>query len=171
MPAMRTPFGTTRGAFLRSAFGPQKRTSLWNRNRRERVTEELSGIEMRHHPQLVGGDVPPELLDDGLGLGPGAVAVGIVGLHHDVLDADAVARVDRRRVVDRAEPEVALQRLSRAVVGPEAAVDVARAVDDVVEPVEEHRDPADATFAHGDVEAGGAVGPSGPEVLGAGRER
>ena len=35
-----------------------------------------------------------------LGVGPGAVAVRVVGLDHDVLDADAVAGVDGRRVVD-----------------------------------------------------------------------
>ena len=66
------------------------------------------------------GDVAPVLLDDELGVGPGAVAVGVVDLDHDVLDADAVAGVDRRRVVDRAEPEVAPQHVGRALV-PAAA--------------------------------------------------
>ncbi len=92
-----------------------------------------------------GGQVAPRLLDHGLGVGPGAVAVGVVDLHHDVVDPDGVAGVDRRRVVDGAEPEAAAQHVGRALVPAHA---VAGAVDEVVEPVEQHGHPADAALGH-----------------------
>ena len=56
-------------------------------------------------------------------------------------------------IVDRREPEVAVQDLG----GPEVAgevVAVAGTVDDVLEPVVQHRDPADAALAHDDLEIG-----------------
>jgi len=56
------------------------------------------------------GAWPHAFLDDELGVGPGAVTMGIVDFDHDVLDADGGGRrvsiVDG--VVERAEPEVAL---------------------------------------------------------------
>ena len=91
--------------------------------------------------------------EHGLGVGPGAVAVRVVGLEGDVVDADRLAGRERRRVVDRGEPEVAVQDLGRAQVAGEV-VAVARPVDDVLEPVVQHRDPADAALAHDDLQVG-----------------
>ena len=80
----------------------------------QRVAEQPRRVARRHHAQLVVGKVPERLLEHGLGVGPGRVGVGVVALHHDVVDADAVAQLDDRRVVDGAEPEVAAQDLARA---------------------------------------------------------
>src|SRR5712692_6633613 len=130
--------------------------------RRERVAVEPGGVLAAEGPQLGGGDVAPVLLDHELGVGPGTVTVGIVDLGHHVVDTDAVAGVDRGGVVDRAEPEVSLQDLRRPQIPPEA---VARTVDDVVEPVEKHRHPPDATLRHGDLELGIAHRPARPQPL------
>src|SRR5947209_18059271 len=59
---------------------------------------ELRGVLAAHLPDLGGGDVAPVLLEHFLGVGPGAVAVGIVDLDHDVVDADHVAQADGRGV-------------------------------------------------------------------------
>src|SRR5436190_13583515 len=128
----------------------------------ERVAVELGSVLATHHAQLVVGDVTPQLLDHELGVGPRAVAVGIVGLHHDVLHADAVARDDGRRIVDGAEPEIALHHVGRALVPSES---VPRAVDDGVEAVEQHGDPADAAFAHRELEGRMLHRVLGPEPL------
>src|SRR5204862_5001146 len=72
---------------------------------REGVAVEGGGVLAAHGAALGDGDVAPCGVDDGLGVGPGGVAVGVVDLHHDVLDADGVAGVDGGRVIDGAEPE------------------------------------------------------------------
>ena len=102
----------------------------------------------------------PEALDHRLGIGPGAVPVGVVDLHHDVLHPYGVAGLDGRGVVDGAEPEVATQHVRRADVPAHA---VPGAVDDVVEAVDEHGHPADAPLGHGQLEIGVAQGPARPE--------
>src|SRR3954454_1288671 len=97
-----------------------------------------------------------------LGVRPRAIAVGIVALEADVLDADHVARADGGRIVDRGEPEVALQDLGRTQVAPEVGA-IAGTVDDVLEPVDEHRYPADAALAHDDLEVRVLHGPARPQ--------
>jgi uncharacterized membrane protein YraQ (UPF0718 family)/YHS domain-containing protein len=77
----------------------------------ERPAEQSGGVLVGQLAELVGGQVAPAPADDLLGVGPSGVAVGIVDLHHDVIDADPVAGVDGGRVVDRAEPEVPGQHL------------------------------------------------------------
>src|SRR3954454_8715166 len=68
MPAMPTPPSWLRslagvGEGLRAHLLRGRAAPLRNRHGRERVTEELRRVEVRHHPELVGGDVAPELLD------------------------------------------------------------------------------------------------------------
>src|SRR5205807_8993970 len=109
----------------------------------ERVPVETGRVLAAHQAQLGCGDVTPEALDHGLGIGPGAVSVGKIDLHHDVVDSDGVAGVDGRRVVDGAEPEVAAQHVGRANVPGQAGPG---AVDDGVEAVDEHGHPADAAL-------------------------
>ncbi len=75
--------------------------------------------------------------------------------------------VDGRRIVDGAEPEVALQDVGGTHAPSEA---VPGAVDQVVETVEEHCDPADPALAHGDLEIGMLQRVLGPQPLGAGVE-
>ena len=54
-----------------------------------------------------GGRQVLELLpDEGLGVGPGTVVVGIVGFDHHPVFADDVEQAERGRVLDRREPEV-----------------------------------------------------------------
>ena len=62
---------------------------------------------------VVGGEAADLRVQDLLGVGPGAVLVRVVGLEQHVVDADAVALLEPGRVVDGAEPEVALQHLAR----------------------------------------------------------
>src|SRR5579862_8684107 len=52
-----------------------------------------------------------------LGVGPGGVGVRVVALEADVVDADVFAQRHRRRDVDRAEPEVAAQRVGGREAG------------------------------------------------------
>ena len=83
---------------------------------RQRVAEDPGRVLVGDRRDLgVGQDPAVDLLEHGLGVGPGAVAVRVVGLEADVLDADDVPGRDRRRVVDRAEPEVAAQDVARPV--------------------------------------------------------
>ena len=124
------------------------------------MAEQTGRVLAAHGPQLVLGEMAPHLSHQLLGVGPRAVAVRVVGLEHDVVDPDAVAGVDGRGVVERAEPEVALQQVGGADVPAQA---VARAVDDVVEPVEEHGHPPDAALGHGDLQLGVADRPPGPQ--------
>src|SRR5580700_1567899 len=96
----------------------------------EWVAVERSRVLAAHRAQFAGGHVSPCPLDDHLRVGPAGVAVGIVDLHHDVLDTDAMPGVYRRWVVEGAEPEVALHHLGRPI-GPTDPV--SGAVDDVIE--------------------------------------
>ena len=69
----------------------------------------------------------------------------------------------RRRVVDGAEPEVALHRFRRREVAvPHARAADARVRHHVVEPVEEHRHPADPAFGERDVQAAGSAAGCAP---------
>ena len=68
----------------------------------------------------------------------------------------------------RAEPEVPRQHIGRSHV---PAQPVARPVDDVVEPVQQHGHPADAALAHGDLQGRVPGRVAGPQPLGARRER
>ena len=126
---------------------------------------------------LVSGEIAEPVVEQELDVGPSGVGVGVVALDHDVVDADAVTKRERRRVVDGAEPEVALQHLARAQVDttPHRAPP-SRVVDDVVEPVEEQRHPSDAALRHRDLELGEAHRHLGPNPVGrtgegAGREQ
>src|SRR5262249_8516293 len=109
----RTPPSCSRMRSARSSSYATLRT----RDLGQRVAEERGFVLGRHEAKLVVGHVTPMLLDDPLGVGPGAVAVRVVDLEHHVLHADAVAGVDRRRVIDRAEPEVALDDVGGPHVG------------------------------------------------------
>src|ERR1700722_1092334 len=117
----------------------------------QRVAEETGRVLAAHGPQLVHREMAPYLSHQLLGVGPRAVTVGVVGLEHDVVDPDAVAGVDGRGVIDRAEPEVALEHIGGADVPAQA---VPRPVNDVVEAVEEHGHPSDAALGHGDLQFG-----------------
>ena len=74
--------------------------------------------------------------------------MGVVALHHDVVDTDHVALGDGGGVVNGAEPEIAAQHLAREQVrGPGVALGARRRVrQHVVGAVHQHRDPANATF-------------------------
>ena len=110
----------------------------------------------RELADVVGGEAVELVAEDRLGVGPGAVLVRVVGLEADVVDADAVALLEPRPVLDGAEPEVALQHLGRGEVDAlPRAVHVLVALD-VVEPVEQTGDPADAALGEADAQVGEA---------------
>ena len=136
---------------------------------REWLPEQTSRVLVADLGDPVGRECAEDVVEELLAVGPGAVAVRVVGLEHDVVDADGVTRGDRRRVVDRAEPEVAVQHLGRSQTG--ALPSVPGAVDEVLEPVVEHRDPADPAFAHRDLQLGMAHAALRPQPLRARRER
>src|SRR5438309_11146225 len=100
---------------------PQDAESESIRQLREDLLRQREAIQLRrvlaaHLPELGGGDVAPIPVEHVLGVGPGAVTMGIVDLHHDVVDADHMAQADRRWIVDGAEPEVAAQDIGGALV-------------------------------------------------------
>src|SRR5579885_3727590 len=64
---------------------------------RQGVAVEGGRVLAAHLAQLDVGEVAPVPLDDGLRVGPGAVAVRVVDLHHDVVDADRGAGGGGRR--------------------------------------------------------------------------
>jgi len=107
----------------------------------------------------------PVLLDDGLGVWPCAVAVGIVDLDTDVLHADRVAGGHGGDVLNGAEAEVAAQHVSRARA-THALVAVAAAIADAVEALEQHGHPPDAALRHGDLQVGVLDGVARPEPFG-----
>ena len=78
-----------------------------------------------------------------------------------------VAGIDGGRVVDGAEPEVALEYLGRTDVPTDP---VAGTIDDVVETIEEHGHPADPAFGHGHLEVGMTHGVPRPEPFRARRQ-
>ena len=119
------------------------------------------------------GRCPRVVGQHGLGVGPGRVGVGVVALHHDVVDADPWRMRDDRGVVDGAEPEVAAQHLARAAAPrarPRLSVPDAEWLEDVVDPVHQHRHPADAPLGHGHGQVGEAQGHAGPQPFGRGHE-
>ena len=108
-------------------------------------------------PLDVGRREPADLVgDELLGVRPGRVAVRVVALDHDVVDADDVALDERRRVLDGAEVEVAPEHL-RGRSGDVVPRAVHRVVPrHVVEPVDQTRDPADAALGQADLQVGEA---------------
>ena len=57
------------------------------------------------------GELCEVLFEHVLRVGPRGIGVRVVGFHEDVLDADHVGRPEPRRLVERAEPEVAAQQV------------------------------------------------------------
>jgi hypothetical protein len=57
--------------------------------------------------QLIDRKIAIGLGNNLLSVWPRAITMWIVGLKHDVLDANSVSRPDRRRIIDGAKPEVA----------------------------------------------------------------
>ena len=95
--------------------------------------------------------MPDLVVEQGLGVGPGRVGVRVVGLDQDVVDADAVALLETGRVVDRAEPEVALQHLGAASARCRVHVPyISWYLQHVVEAVEQPGHPADAALRQAD---------------------
>src|SRR5262245_558298 len=64
--------------------------------RREWVAEEPGGVLVGDAAHVVAGHAGEALAEQRLRVGPRRVGVRVVGLHHDVVDTDALARVERR---------------------------------------------------------------------------
>jgi hypothetical protein len=75
------------------------------------VPEELACIPPADLALLVDGDLGQVALEEGLGVRPRRVGVGIIRLDQDVVDPDDVAGGEARGVVEGAEPEVAAEDL------------------------------------------------------------
>ena len=136
----------------------------------KRVTEQLRRILVTDLRDLVGRKLAKDVGEDALRIGPGAVAVGIVGLEHDVVDADGLASDQRGRVIDGAEPEVLPQHVGGAAVAGKV-VAVPGPIDDVLEAVVQHCDPTDPAFAHRDLQVREPNGIARPQPFGACRQR
>src|SRR6478752_5384219 len=80
---------------------------------RYREAEQVRRVLPGELADVVGREAVELRPEELLGVGPGAVLVGVVGLEADVVDAYAVALLQPRAVLDGAEPEVALQHLGR----------------------------------------------------------
>ena len=79
----------------------------------------------------------------------------IVGLDEYVVDGDAVTEFERARVFENAEPEVSLQDLARRdFCARPMVLDFGLILHGrvVVESIEQHRDPADPTLRHHDLQ-------------------
>src|SRR6185437_1391384 len=117
------------------------------------------GVAVEHR-SVLPGDLPDGVrrqvadlpVDHRLGVRPGGVDVGVVGLQQHVLGADAVDGAEGGGVLDGAEPEVPLQHLGRAelLAGP-GAVHVAVPLH-VVEAVQQPGHPADAPLGDDDAQ-------------------
>ena len=83
------------------------------------MSEECGGIAATDGPDLVIIQVAPARAKHRLGVWPRAVTMGIVGLHHDVVNSDPMTGVDGRRVVEGAEPEVPGQHIGGSGVSSE----------------------------------------------------
>ena len=70
---------------------------------------ERSGIFAAELTKELWRQVPPRISQNGLTIRPGAVAMGVINFNHDVVVADDVMKINRRRVVNSAEPKVAAQ--------------------------------------------------------------
>ena len=116
-----------------------------------------------------GGHVVEPGVRERLRVGPGGVGVRVVALEADVVDADVVAQRERRADVDRAEPEVAAQRVDRRDVGIVPAVRADRGVvEHVVDAVDQHRHPADAALGERDLDVREAGRDARPQPVGRG---
>src|SRR4051812_36963156 len=100
--------------------------------RRQRVAEQRGRVFVTDLRDLVRRQSAEDVAEDLLRVGPRAVTVWIVRFECDVVDADRVTRAERGRVVDRCEPEVAVEHFRGAQVAGKI-VSVTRAVDDVLE--------------------------------------
>src|SRR5579883_2837931 len=76
------------------------------------MAEQAGRVQVGHGGHLVGRQAVEAPGEELLGVGPARVGVRVVALHHDVVDADPIADPQRGRVVDAAEPEVALHGLA-----------------------------------------------------------
>src|SRR5581483_11073652 len=113
-------------------------------------------VRVRDLLDVVVGD-PGEARQETLGRGrPRAVRVRVVALPGDPVDADRVALADTGRVVDEAGEEVPAEHLARLLPAEAPARPEAVALVQVVDSLEEVRDPADAALRERDAELGKA---------------
>ena len=64
------------------------------------MSVELGRILVRDHPDLFIRKITQYVVHHLLGIGPRAVAMGIIGFKEDVLDPDGVAGTECRQIVD-----------------------------------------------------------------------
>ena len=101
-------------------------------------------------------------------VGPGAVGVGVVGFHEDVLHAYHMPLAEARRVVHRAHPEVAPEGVGGAdvYVVPSAVHGVVAA--DMLQAIQQPCHPADAAFREAYFDVGEADGNLGIQPVAGG---
>src|SRR5262249_60762749 len=91
-------------------------SSRWLRRTGWFEAEQLCGVAAH---DLLDGDVVEVLelvVHELVRVRPRGGRVRVVDLEHDVVETDPVVQADRRRVADRAEPEVFADRLGRLEV-------------------------------------------------------
>ena len=91
----------------------------------------------------------------------------IVRLEHDVLDANAMTSHDRRWIIDCAEPEIPFEYIGGTRIPTKS---VATSINDVVEPIKQHRHPADAALGHRDLQVRVLQRITGPQPFGTCRQ-
>src|SRR5947209_5031263 len=89
----------------------------WIGSDSERMSEQLAGIAPRDAFDLLGGEVGDLSSQHRLRVGPRRVRVRVVALHEHTVGADQVHHREASRLLDRAEPEVAVHDLARGHAG------------------------------------------------------
>ena len=143
---LRAPSSTSLGLLRSLERQKFRRRCLGQANLGQGMAVEMRRIFMGDHADLVGRKIPEHVLHDLLGIGPGPVAVGIVGLEENIFDPDSVTGGDGGRIVNHAEPEITTQGLARRAIlgGPTLAI--ARARHQVVQAIGQHGDPTDSAL-------------------------
>lgn len=112
------------------------------------MAEKTGGVLAEDRSEFVRRQMTIDVRNHLLGMRPGAIAMRIISFKHDVLDADAVSCSDCGWIIDCAEPEVALQYIGWSDLPSES---VPRSINQIVETIEQHRDPTDTSLGHGDL--------------------
>src|ERR1022692_4129355 len=116
-----------------------------------REVEDFTGIQLDDPVRLVVGYVRQRRGDALAAVGPVAVRVRVVDLDADAVDPDLVAFPDAEFVLDVAAPEVLLEQVARPGVEVDGLV-VAVPLPDLVHPLPDVGEPADAPFRQHELE-------------------
>src|SRR6266702_4971106 len=116
-----------------------------------REVEDFTGIQLDDPVRFLVGHAGQRRGDPLAAVGPVAVGVRVVDLDADAVDPDLVAVLDAEFILDVAAPEVLFEQVARPGVEVDGLV-VAVPLPDLVHPLPDVGEPADAAFRQHELE-------------------